>query len=50
MRIVLMVMVVRGVEANPDSPAEQNKIVQLLKQMIFRRGSKIVQKLTEARN
>ena len=35
---------------NPDSPAEKEKIVQLLKQMIFRRGSKIVQKLTEVRH
>jgi hypothetical protein len=41
---------VKGVEVNPDSPVEQDKIVQFLKQIIFRRGSKIVQKLTEVRN
>ena len=45
-----MVMVVRGVEVNADSPAEQDKIVQLLKQTIFRRRSKIVSKLTEISN
>ena len=48
--IVLMVMVVRGVKVNADSPAEQDKIVQLLKQMRFRGESKIVQNLTEVRN
>jgi len=45
-----MVMVVGGTEVNPDSPAEQDKIAQLLKQMIFKRGSKMVQKLAEVRN
>jgi len=50
MRILLMVMVVGGMEVNPDSPAEQDKIAQLLKQMIFKRGSKMVQKLAEVRN
>jgi hypothetical protein len=35
-------MVGRGMEINPYSPAEQDKIVQLLKQTIFRRGSEVV--------
>ena len=56
MGIVLMVMVVRGEErrgeeVNPGGPAEEDKIVQLLKKKLYLGGgSKMVQKLTDKRN